>query len=356
MRNLRHRLSIAAVSERLAPTTVFQFVLIVLLLSVAPASAQTQREGGLRPIKLIVISGRVSLTNDRPAPRVRVRLSSSTGISRETLTSDSGRYEFTEVPPGSYNVAATSLTDSTLTSDSVRIDTNQSVTGIMNVNLSLADAAPRHTGGKEKTGVITLAEIEQKVPKDARKAFKRGLELKNDSQMAGALENFDRAITLYPEYFQALTERGDIYVSQRELVKAAADFDRALKANGRYEPALRGAGYCKLEGKEFAQAATYLEQAATADPANATTLLLLGISNLELDRREPARQALEQALKIDALRAIRAHIHLANLYAREHQYRRAADELHIYLESVPTDPGADELRKIEAQWRARPDK
>jgi tetratricopeptide (TPR) repeat protein len=336
--------------------TLAQLGLIALLACAPRAGAQqTQRNDGLEPIRRITINGRVSLTDDRPATRARVKLSSQTGIGRETVTNDNGRYEFTEVPPGIYQIMAISLADSALASDSVGVDTTQSVTGITNVNLTFrapADSAE----GKARPGVITTAEAEQKIPKEARKAFKRGVELKSDSQPAKALESFNRAIELYPEYFQALGERGDVYVSMRELAKAAGDFDRALVLNPLYEPALRGAGYCKLEGKEFAQAVQYLERAVTAEPGNANTYLLLGIANLELDRREPARQALQQSLKINAERAVRAHIHLANLYARERQYQKAADELRTYIESAPFDPSADELRKIEAQWRARPER
>ncbi|HEY0379791.1 MAG TPA: tetratricopeptide repeat protein [Pyrinomonadaceae bacterium] len=334
----------------LAPLLRFGFV-IFLLAGPPHAGAQTQREGSLTVIRRITVNGRVSLKDDRPATRARVRLSSQSGITRETVTSDSGRYEFTEVPPGSYQLTATSLTDSALVSDSIELDTSQVITGFATVNLSFTGAEAK-ADGRSRPGVITAAEAEQKVPKEAHKAFKHGLELKNNSSPAKALESFSQAIELYPEYFQALSERGDLYVSTRELAKAAADFERALKINPLYEPALRGAGYCKLEGKEFAQAAQYLEQAVTADPGNASSLLLLGIANLELDHREQAAQALRQALKIDALRAVRAHIHLANLYAREHQYRKAADELRAYIDEMPSDPGVNELKKVEAQWRA----
>jgi Flp pilus assembly protein TadD len=115
---------------------------------------------------------------------------------------------------------------------------------------------------------------------------------------------------------------------------------------------LRGAGYCRLEVRDFGPAADYLERAAAADPDRAATHLLLGVALLELDRHDEARRSLQQALKIDPAGATRAHIHLANLYARERRFREAADQLRLYLETAVADPDADEMRKVEARWRA----
>ena len=55
-----------------------------------------------------------------------------------------------------------------------------------------------------------------------------------------------------------------------------------------------------------------------------------------MDRREPAREALQKALSFDTQPVPRAHIYLANLYARERQYLQAADELRLYSEAEPT--------------------
>jgi tetratricopeptide (TPR) repeat protein len=303
-----------------------------------------------RPTQFI-IEGQVSLPDDSPAARVRVRLSSPSGISREAITNDNGRYAFTEVLPGSYSLTANSLTDPPLVSDPVQTDTSNTITESVSVDISLR-AATAVKNAAAKPSIITIAEAEQKVPKDALKAFKQGLKLRSDNQPDKALASISQAIKLYPEYFQALAQRGDIYISMRKLDEAAMDFERALKVNAGYGPALRGAGYCKLEGGDYAQAARYLNEAARAVPDNASTLLLLGIANLELNEIAASRQALQKALAIDSSGAARAHIYLGKLYAREHQYQQAADELHLYLETAVADPDRAELRKIEAQWRA----
>lgn len=334
---------------------VFQLAAISFLLCfvvghtpVVRAQSRTNRET-LIPNRTFNISGQVALTDGRPAGRVRVRISSRTGISREILTNEDGRFEFTEMPSGNYRLSATSPTDPAFASDIVETDTTRTVTENLMVNLFLRRAAVAE--GK-KAGLITITEAAQRIPKDARKAFNQGVKFRDDHQAERALASFARAIELFPDYFQALAERGDLYIARRELAQASTDFERALRINGLYGHALRGAGYCKLEKREYADAARDFEQAISVEPDNASTYLLLGIANLNLDRREEAKKALQQSLKIDALAAMRAHIYLANLYALEHLYREAADELHTYLELNPQEPDAEKLRLIEARWRA----
>ena len=328
--------------------------LVLLLLLGGWVNANSQDKNPAvpsRPGNMVTIQGRVSLSDGRPAPRVLVRLTTRGGVPREAFTNDQGRFEFTSMEEGGYVLTASSLADPNLIADAVETDTSRTATGTLNVSLTLHSTSDRIN--KLKPGVIRVGESAQKVPKDARKAFERGLKLKENNESAKALDSLSRAIELFPEYFQALTERGDLYVLQRKLTEAAADFARALKINDRDGPALRGSGYCKLEKKEFVQAVGDFERSISVEPDNANTYLLLGIANLELDRREPAREALQKALSFSNHTMPRAHIYLANLYALEHHYVEAADEIHKYLDADPGSADAGEMRKLEAQWRAR---
>lgn len=330
--------------------TRFAFTSLVCFACQITSPAQ-QREAP-KPTRYFTVEGRVSLPDERGAANVRVSLTGRDGINRVAVTSDSGRFEFRELPPGKYSVAAVSLSDSSLASGASEADTSNAGTGRMTVNLSLRAPAAAPRDAAHRPATVSVAEATQKVPKQARQAFERGLKLKRQGRPDEALLSLTRAVESFPDYFQALSERGDLRVARRELGAAAADFERALKANDRYEPALRGAGYCKLEARDFAAAADYLERAATADPTRAGTHLLLGVARLELDRRDEARQSLRQALKLDPAGASRAHVHLANLYARERRFKEAADELQLYLETAVADPDAPEMRKVEARWRA----
>jgi tetratricopeptide (TPR) repeat protein len=280
-----------------------------------------------------------------------VTLTPNSGVPRKAFANDSGRLEFPGMPEGQYTLTAISQSDPSLVSDLVETNPSRSANGNLTVQLLLRD---RSDHSKDpKPGVIRAGENEQKIPREARKAFNEGLKFKGNDEPLKAMESFNRAIELYPEYYQAFSERGDLNVVQRKLEESAADFDRALEINAHYGPALRGAGYCKLEKKEFAEAVALFEKSISADPNNANTHLLLGIANLELDRLEPARDALKKALSFDSQPVPRAHIYLANLYARERRYLQAADELHKYIEADPLAADISGMKDIEAKWRAR---
>lgn len=325
--------------------------LVLALSAWVSCQAQPGRSTIPTPIRLSTIYVQVSLPNGRPAGEALVTLTPSSGVPRKAFTSDSGRLEFPGMPEGQYTLTASSPSDPNLISDVVETNPSRTANGNLTVQLLLRD---RSDHSKDpKPGVIRVGENEQKIPKGARKAFNEGLKFKGNDETLKALESFNRAVELYQEYYQAFSERGDVNVSQRKLEEAAADFDRALKINAHYGPALRGSGYCKLEKREFAGAIELFEKSISADPSNANTHLLLGIANLELDRRESARAALQKALSFNTQPVPRAHIYLANLYARERQYPQAADELHKYIEADPLAADVAGMREIEAKWRAR---
>ena len=302
------------------------------------------------PLRIFTIQGQVSLPDGRPAVNALVTLTNS-GSRRQTYSGEQGRFEFPAMEAGSYSLTATSTGNTQLVSETVDTNTNRTATSRLNVNLILREASDATR--KSRPHAITAAEAAQKVPKEAHKAFLQGLRFKEDSERDKALERFSRAIELFPEYFQAFSERGDLYVVQRKLNEAAADFAQALKVNDHYGPALKGSGYCKLEKKDFAPAIDDFERSISAEPDNASTYLLLGIANLELDRRESSRLALQKALSFTTQSVPRAHIYLANLFALDHQYQQAADELRKYLDAEPAAPDAQGMREMEARWRAR---
>ena len=104
---------------------------------------------------------------------------------------------------------------------------------------------------------------------------------------------------------------------------------------------------------EYRESVEFLEKAVNLGPIQTKNLLFLGIANLALSQWEKAQEALERALKVDPAGSVLAHMYLADALAGQRLYRRAADEVHIYLEKNPTAPNADRLRQREKYLRSQ---
>nr|MDQ3009862.1 tetratricopeptide repeat protein [Acidobacteriota bacterium] len=237
-------------------------------------------------------------------------------------------------------------------SDPINGDTTRAYANRLQVNLYLR--LPAHGDRKNiNAGTLSAAEAAQKIPKAARRAYEQGIKLQKENQPDKALAQFNQAIELYPSYFQALTERANLLMQQSKLVEAEAEFVQALQLNAKYPPALRGIGYCQIQQKKFAAAVSNLENAFVLEPTVPMTLLLLGYGNLSLGRYDEAKQCLEQSLKLNPEVAARARIHLAEIYAHEQKFVEAANEISAYLKAKPDAADAAQLKRMEADWRAR---
>lgn len=326
--------------------TIFVFLLTSLVCAQALPTAGPQTT-------TFIIYGRVNLPNGAPASRVVVKISSLGGLDRQALTDDMGRYEFSDLPRGRYFLTAANPDDPDQITDPVEADTARSLSGRLLVHVYLRPRASPKPIDDPKGTVLTVPEATQNVPKEARKEFERAMKFRSNQQLDRALTSFNRSIELFPNYFQALAERGHLRISRGEAAEAMKDFNLALQINAHYGPALRGSGFCKFEQGKFEEAIQDLERALAVEPPLATTYYFLGIASLALDRRDAARTALQQALNMDATGLARARVHLANLYIRENRFQEALNELKAYLVLVPNPPDAATLKSVEAELSAK---
>lgn len=327
-------------------------LLCLILLSVSAVVRVEAQFGAPLQGGGFVVFGRVSLPSGKPAARVKVYLEMSNGLHRDTITNDDGNYEFRAVTAGRYRVRAVNPEAPEQYSDPAESDSTRAYSNRVQINVYLR--LPLHDEKKNyKAGMVSVAEATQNIPGAARKAYEQGLKLQKENRAEQALAEFTRAIELYPDYFQALTERANLLMATNRLAEAEADFERALELNGQYTPALRSLGHCELQQKKFTEALGHLAQAYAREPNVPLTLLLLGYANLSLDRYAEAKECLQQALKLAPESAARAHVYLAEVFAHEGRFKEAADAVRKYLSVKPSAADAARLKEIEAEWRMR---
>lgn len=323
--------------------------LVCLFLMVLLAEAQTLET----QTRTATYYGKVYLPDRQPAAFMPVHISNSFGHSADTTTDEEGKYRFEEFPMAQIQFRVNPPKESPYYDAPVTFNITREGPTSFRANIYIIKST-EVVATKEKTGqVISVKEASQQVPSAAQNAYLKGKKYRGQKKFKEALNELDIAIRLYPEYFQAITEKGNVLVSTGHPQEALTEFNKALQIFPSHEPALNGAGFCLLSTGKFEQAIGMLEQAIHIDPAHAQNLLFLGIANVVLSRWSNAQEALELALKRDREGMTSAHLYLAYALAGQELYSRAADELHTYLTLNPAAPDADRLRDKEAQYRSQ---
>jgi tetratricopeptide (TPR) repeat protein len=340
--------------DNLFPIKRLAWVLVCLFLMVLFAGAQARdTQTGDSQIRIVSIHGKVYLPDRQPAAFMPIHLSTVRGYSADATADDKGSFLFEDVPMNQIQFKVNPPKESPYYDAPVTVNFSREGANNFRADIYITGTV-EVVAKKEKTPpVISVKEAGQHVPSAAEKAYLKGKKYRGQKKFKEALNELDLAIQLYPEYFQAITEKGNVLAGTGHLQEALTEFNKALQILSSYEPALSGAGFCLLSTEKFEQAIGVLEQALQIDPAHAQNLLFLGIANLGLSRWSKAQEALEQALKRDREGMANAHLYLAYALAGLELYSRAADELHMYLTLNPTAPDADRLRDKEAQWRSQ---
>ena len=95
-----------------------------------------------------------------------------------------------------------------------------------------------HRTAKGEEGA-TVSASSLAAPKDARKAFQKGMDLLRKQKVEDAFREYQKAVALYPAYATAWCELGKIEASHQQVDIARGSFNEAIKADPKYmEPYL----------------------------------------------------------------------------------------------------------------------
>jgi len=298
-----------------------------------------------------IVTGTVRYPSGQPVTRVPVKILRRGGEIAAATTDEQGQFRFDGLPRAILSLTVSLPSQMNLSAEPVFVDT--SVGGSFTVDIFLRD--PMLTAGKKKdtSQVVSSQEIHQQIPKEARKAFSKAQKFLEKKELEKSLAELDRAVQIYPDYFQAFTEKGVVHIQAGRPQNALEDFAQALHISPSYAPALSGTGYSFLSLGKYEEAIGSLEKAIYLDPGKAKSFLFLGIANLAVKRWQKAQEVLEQSLKIDPTGVVSAHIYLAEAFAGQREFSRAAAELRSYLDLNPQAPNTDRLRKREEWYRAQ---
>lgn len=264
----------------------------------------------------------------------------------ETFTRPEGNFVFTRLTDGDYLIETfeTDVYESTLTDVALRPIPRRSIQVNVFIELPLK-SAPATT----PAGVIT-ADVDLKVPKEAVKFYRAGTKALEKSDSARAIIEFQKALTVYPDYYAAGLDLG----RELRLAKRYKEAEEVLKrlpqiAPRRAEPRIEY-GIVLLELRRTNEAAAEMRRALQLEETNWAAHLYLGWALLESHPQE-AEPHFKRALELNDRRAARAHLALARLANEAGQRELAIQHLDAFLSLAPEAPEAEAARKLAAKLR-----
>ncbi len=106
----------------------------------------------------------------------------------------------------------------------------------------------------------------------------RGIAYFKDGQLESAIQDYDQAIRLRPNFLSALISRGFAYLKMKNYGSAIAAFDAALEAYPENAPALYGRALAQRADGDAVEANAEIAEARRLDPAIAQELAALGVT------------------------------------------------------------------------------
>jgi tetratricopeptide (TPR) repeat protein len=202
-------------------------------------------------------------------------------------------------------------------------------------------------------------------PKNARKAYDKGMDALKKRKPADAGKEFQKAVELYPEYAAAWYEMGRLQVAQQDRENARKSFDAAVKADPKYVSPLVEIAFLEAQAQNWKDLAETTDKAARLDSFDYPQVFLLNaVANYNLHNIEAAEKSARQAAKLDTRHQYPKSAHLMGIILAQRQdYQGAAEQFRTYLKFAPSASDASAVRsqlenieKMTAQTAPAPDK
>jgi tetratricopeptide (TPR) repeat protein len=209
---------------------------------------------------------------------------------------------------------------------------------------------------------MTLSATPYKAPKDARRAYEKGLEAERNGKLANARKYFEQAVEIYPRYANAWFQLGAVLLKENQNDAARTAYIQATAIDTKFLPPYLSLASMAYEAENWTEVLKLtshildldlLSRAAVTgyildlDPLDcAEAYFYNSVANYKLNKIEDAEKSALKAERLDLrTRFPQLHLLLAEIFARKNNYATAISEIQTYLELAPHAKDADQVRE-----------
>jgi len=325
----------------------FAFIVVLAFCGMATAQDNIQLDTTYRTADTnnAVIEGRVSLPTGFAAERyVKITLRNSQVTLSTRYTSKHGEFRFDNLAEGMYYVRAEVEEFDPVEQ---KIALGRGITWELNLQLRerklpLALNNPR---------VVSVAELQQKVPDAAKKEYEQGLKFVVKGDVSKAATHFENALSIYPEYLAARNDLGAQFLKLKRVDEAEKNFQIVMTRDPKNFNAKFNLGLVRIEHKDYINAISELNQAIAIDSTRPVARLWLGVAMLESGDLFGAERELIKSLVMGGSECIAAHYHLARIYLSRGDVAEASRSVRAYLDEAPKGEYVNDAKLLEQKLK-----
>lgn len=314
------------------------FSVALLLLLVAPARGQRDRDTYNPNNQAFEVSGVVSLADTGAAVQnVPVRLEKfSGGVIDQMSTDTRGRFRFINLQRNYYKVVI-----NTLGFNATQQDADLQVLFKVFLVFELTRDKSKDTSGRATLNDV----VDASVPAEAREEFSRGRAALAKKEQLEAIAHLQKAINLYPGFFDANLLLATAFVDLREWSKAEAVLRRAIELKPESAPAIISLGEVYWRQKRLQESEETLLAGLKLDDKSWHGHFTLARLYWEMGDIKKAGPPLGKTLQLKPDFA-EAHLLAGNVLLKVGQQQRALLEYEEYLKLAPKGEFAPQAREL----------
>jgi tetratricopeptide (TPR) repeat protein len=197
----------------------------------------------------------------------------------------------------------------------------------------------------------TVSAVSLAAPKDARKAYEKGLDAIKKRKFDDAQLNFEKAVEAYPKYATAWYELGMLQAGQGKMDLARKYFDKASECDPKFVQPYLQISILELQAARWQGLADVTDKVVKLDPFDFPQALYFNsVANYNLHNMEAAEKSALAAERLDTRHAIPKVSHLLGLIlAFKKDYPGAAERFKAYLKFAPEATDAAKVRSQLAE-------
>ncbi len=265
-------------------------------------------------------------------------------VGRQTIGSR-GRYRFTNLQPGEYDLAI-EANDGEITRLRLMINPTNSSDIRQDFEFEWKD----NPGGRRNTaGIISAADYYERSSAN-KSLFEKAQSAVGKKEYATAIRLLNQIVENDKSDFQVWTLLGTLYLSQEKADDAEKAYANAVQVKPTYALALLDLGKLRLTQKKYDEAADLLTRAVEQQPQSPDANLFLGEAYLHLKKGSRAIPYLNEAAKLGRLEA---HLDLGWLYNAAGLKDKAVVEYEELLKKKPDYPDRKKLEQYISENKKR---